>query len=124
MTQHKALRLITLSQQESHYLQSLFLSSKTRNRAIRTFQFRRSLVNFYSLLGMTHEEFSEKYEITGLVERRHHDTFPLDLLCYSRKCVHEDVWDKATSLCRGIIITRGQDGGEIVARPFEKFHNY
>jgi RNA ligase len=81
-------------------------------------------VNFYSLLGMTHEEFSEKYENTGLVERRHHADFPLDLLCYSRKCVHEDVWDRATSLCRGIIITRGQDGGEIIARPFTKFHNY
>jgi hypothetical protein len=83
-------------------------------------------VNFYKYLGLTHEEFAEKYENTGLVERRHHDTFPLDLLCYSRKCVHENLWDKATSLCRGIIITRGQedhDGGEIVARPFEKFHS-
>jgi len=81
-------------------------------------------VNFYKYLGLTHEEFAEKYENTVLVERRHHDTFPLDLLCYSRKCVHENVWDRATSLCRGIIITRGQNGGEIVARPFEKFHNY
>lgn len=81
-------------------------------------------MNFYEHLGMTHEEFAEKYENTGLVERRHHMEFPLDLLCYSRKCVHENVWDKATSLCRGIIITRGQDGGEIVARPFEKFHNW
>ena len=78
-------------------------------------------MNFYEHLGMTHEEFAEKYENTGLVERRHHMEFPLDLLCYSRKCVHENVWDKATSLCRGIIITRGQeghDGGEIIARPF------
>ena len=81
-------------------------------------------MNFYEHLGMTYEEFAEKYENTGLVERRHHTEFPLDLLCYSRKCVREDVWDKATSLCRGIIITRGQDGGEIIARPFEKFHNY
>ena len=84
-------------------------------------------MNFYEHLGMTHEEFAKKYENTGLVERRHHMEFPLDLLCYSRKCVHENVWDKATSLCRGIIITRGQeghDGGEIIARPFEKFHNY
>jgi hypothetical protein len=81
-------------------------------------------VNFYKYLGLTHEEFAAKYENTGLVERRHHDTFPLDLLCYSRKCVHENVWDKATSLCRGIIITRGQDGGEIIARPFTKFHNF
>ena len=84
-------------------------------------------MNFYEHLGMTHEEFAKKYENTGLVERRHHMEFPLDLLCYSRKCVQENVWDKATSLCRGIIITRGQeghDGGEIIARPFEKFHNY
>lgn len=79
-------------------------------------------MNFYKYLGLTHEDFAEKYENTGLVERRHHDTFPLDLLCYSRKCVHENVWDKATSLCRGIIITR--DTGEIVARPFTKFHNF
>ena len=84
-------------------------------------------MNFYEHLGMTREEFAKKYENTGLVERRHHMEFPLDLLCYSRKCVHENVWDKATSLCRGIIIARGQeghDGGEIIARPFEKFHNY
>jgi RNA ligase len=29
-----------------------------------------------------------------------------------------------TSKCRGVIITRGADGGEVVSRPFEKFHNY
>jgi hypothetical protein len=31
-------------------------------------------VNFYKYLGLTHEEFAAKYENTGLVERRHHDT--------------------------------------------------
>jgi len=81
-------------------------------------------MNLYTHLGMTHEEFSERYENTGLIERGHHETFPLDILSYSRKCVQENVWDKATSICRGIIITRGVDGGEVIARPFEKFHNY
>jgi RNA ligase len=36
--------------------------------------------------------------------------------------VHENKWDAVTSKCRGIIVNR--DTGEIVARPFEKFHNY
>ena len=81
-------------------------------------------MNLYTHLGMTHEEFSERYENTGLIERGHHETFPLDILSYSRKCAQENVWDKATSICRGIIITRGVDGGEVIARPFEKFHNY
>jgi RNA ligase len=81
-------------------------------------------MNFYTQIGLTHEEFTERYENTGLVERHHHHEFPLDILSYSRKCVQENVWDKVTSICRGIIITRGADGGEVIARPFEKFHNY
>jgi len=81
-------------------------------------------MNFYTYLGMTHEEFSERYENTGLVERHHHHEFPLDILSYSRKCVQENIWDAVTSKCRGVIITRGADGGEVVSRPFEKFHNY
>ena len=81
-------------------------------------------MNFYTYLGMTHEEFSERYENTGLVERHHHHEFPLDILSYSRKCVQENIWDAVTSKCRGVIITRGADGGDVVSRPFEKFHNY
>jgi RNA ligase len=81
-------------------------------------------MNFYTQIGLTHEEFTERYENTGLVERRHHHEFPLDILHYSRKCVQENIWDAVTGKCRGIIITRGADGGEIVSRPFEKFHNY
>jgi RNA ligase len=81
-------------------------------------------MNFYTQIGLTHKEFTERYENTGLVERRHHHEFPLDILHYSRKCVRENIWDAVTGKCRGIIITRGADGGEIVSRPFEKFHNY
>ena len=36
--------------------------------------------------------------------------------------MYENKWDAVTSKCRGIIVNR--DTGEIVARPFEKFHNY
>ena len=32
------------------------------------------------------------------------------------------MWDSVTSKCRGVIVNR--ETGEIVARPFEKFHNY
>jgi len=79
-------------------------------------------MNFFDYIGVTEDEFIEKYLQAGLVTESLHKEFPLNLFTYSRKAVHENVWDSVTSKCRGIIINRETD--EIVARPFEKFHNY
>ena len=79
-------------------------------------------MNFFDYIGITEDEFIEKYLQAGLVTESLHKEFPLNLFTYSRKCVHDNVWDAVTSKCRGIIINRETD--EIVARPFEKFHNY
>jgi RNA ligase len=79
-------------------------------------------MNFFTYIGVTEDEFVEKYLNGGLVTQSEHKQFPLLLFTYSRKCVHDNVWDSVTSKCRGIVINRETD--EIVARPFEKFHNY
>lgn len=79
-------------------------------------------MNFFKYIGVTEDEFIEKYLQAGLVTESVHKTLPLNLFTYSRKCVHDNVWDNVTTRCRGIIINRETD--EIVARPFEKFHNY
>ena len=79
-------------------------------------------MNFYSYIRKTPTEFQTEYINTGLVDIASHDTFPLDLYTYGRKTVHENLWDGVTSKCRGIIVHR--ETGEIVARPFEKFHNF
>lgn len=79
-------------------------------------------MNFYTYIGINPVEFQRDYVNEGYVNRQSHQSFPLDILTYSRKAVAEQKWDKVTSKCRGIIIHR--ETGEIVARPFEKFHNF
>lgn len=79
-------------------------------------------MNFFKYIGVTKERFIEDYLHTGLVQEGIHQTLPLNIFTYGRKAVHENVWDGVTSKCRGIVIDR--DTEEIVARPFEKFHNY
>ena len=79
-------------------------------------------MNFSDYIGIGPEEFTAKYLDTGLVQVSHHHEFPLSIYTYGRKAVHENVWDNVTSRCRGIIVNR--ETGEIVARPFEKFHDY
>src|SRR5258708_5514757 len=76
---------------------------------------------FSDYIGIGADEFKLKYLDTGLVSVAHHKEFPLSLYTYGRKAVHEDVWNQVTTRCRGVIINR--DTGEIIARPFEKFHN-
>lgn len=79
-------------------------------------------MNFDDYIGLTPEDFERDYINTGLIQVAHHKEFPLSIYTYGRKAVHENVWDNVTSKCRGIIVNR--ETGEIVARPFEKFHNY
>lgn len=79
-------------------------------------------MNFFTYLGIDPATFALQYLETDLVQVQHHDTLPLDIFCYGRKAVKEDHWDKVTTRCRGHVVNRLT--GEIVARPFEKFHNY
>ena len=78
-------------------------------------------MNFYNYLGTTPEYFkmsTSRRVGSGSAPQE----FPLDIYNYTRATVHENWWDEVTSICRGVIINR--ETGEIVARPFEKFHNY
>lgn len=79
-------------------------------------------MNFYKYIGVVPDLFQLQYLDTGLVQKQSHNQFPLDIYSYGRKAVHEDVWDAVTSKCRGIVVNR--ETGQIIARPFEKFHNH
>ena len=79
-------------------------------------------MNFFKYIGIDQETFVEKYLHGGWVTEGIHKTLPLNIFTYSRKCQQEDNWDSVISKCRGIVVDRRTD--EIVARPFEKFHNY
>jgi RNA ligase len=78
-------------------------------------------MNFYKYIGCTPEHFESHYIAQKLVVRQSHDTFPLDIYVYGREAEFGGIWDYVTSKCRGIIVNRLT--GDIVARPFEKFHN-
>ncbi len=78
-------------------------------------------MNFFGYLGISEDEFGV-YLDAGYVTEALHKEFPLAIYTYGRKTVHENKWDNVTSKCRGIIVNTETD--EIVARPFEKFHNY
>lgn len=79
-------------------------------------------MNFYQYIGLNATEFKRLYIDTGWVTRSPHKELPLDIYCYSRECVNEAMWDGVTSKCRGVIVHR--DTGDVIARPFEKFHNF
>lgn len=79
-------------------------------------------MKFNDYIGIGPDEFKIRYIDPGYVQVAHHKEFPLSIYTYGRKTVHENLWDAVTSKCRGIIVNR--ETGDIVARPFEKFHNY
>ena len=79
-------------------------------------------MNLFTYLGISKEAFYRDYVDTDLVVVNEHDEFPLNIYNYSRTCVQENRWDSVTSKCRGIIAHRKT--GEVIARPFEKFHNF
>lgn len=64
----------------------------------------------------------EQHIADGYVEQRFHKEFPLVLYVYGRPCVFDNMWDDVSSKCRGLIVHKFT--GEIIARSFEKFHNY
>jgi RNA ligase len=56
----------------------------------------------------------------GVVRQQKHPTLNLYIYAYTEQAVHEGIWDECTNECRGLIV----DGaGNVVARPFRKFHN-
>src|SRR5271169_5724921 len=63
----------------------------------------------------------EKHVEDGLVNVQTHPTLPLRILNYTPKAAFEGKWgDGVLDYCRGLIYN---NAGEIVARPFKKFHN-
>jgi RNA ligase len=78
-------------------------------------------MNLFEYIGID-ESTLEEYINSKRVARAHHDTFPLAMLTYDRKTVHEGLWDSVTVKCRGLIYRT--DTYDIIARPFEKFFNH
>ena len=79
-------------------------------------------MNFWEYINESPLHFWENYIEPGYVSIQSHAEFPLSIYAYGRKTVCEQKWDGVTTKCRGIIVNNLT--GEIVARPFEKFHNY
>lgn len=79
-------------------------------------------MNFFEYIGLSPAAFTAQYVEPGYVAVQKHHDFPLAILSYSRLTVQEQKWDNVTSKCRGIVIN--VNSGEVVSRPFEKFHNW
>jgi RNA ligase len=79
-------------------------------------------MNFWTYINESPLHFWENYIEPGYVSVQSHAEFPLSIYAYGRKTVCEQKWDGVTTKCRGIIVNNLT--GEIVSRPFEKFHNY
>lgn len=58
----------------------------------------------------------------GYVREQRHPSLPLAILNYTAACQSDRAWDDVTRTCRGLIYS--VESGEVVARPFPKFHNY
>jgi RNA ligase len=58
----------------------------------------------------------------GYVRRQVHPTEPLAILNYTEKAAYENVWDRVTLTCRGLIYNT--ETLRVAARPFAKFFNY
>ena len=65
-----------------------------------------------------------RYLEKKIVHVNHHPdkNIPIDLYCYGRKAVYDNIWDDVTTRCRGLIVNRDTD--HIISRPFEKFFAY
>lgn len=57
----------------------------------------------------------------GNVRVSYHNTEPLNIYCYTSKCVGEQAWDDVTRIARGLVLRR--DTNEVVAKGFDKFFN-
>ncbi|WP_329406312.1 T4 RnlA family RNA ligase [Streptomyces sp. NBC_00704] len=57
----------------------------------------------------------------GHVTRKAHPELPLSIYTYTRTCQYEQVWNRVTTRCRGLVADDAT--GEIVALPLPKFFN-
>ncbi|MFJ6939758.1 T4 RnlA family RNA ligase [Streptomyces sp. NPDC101132] len=57
----------------------------------------------------------------GHVTRKRHPELPLSLYTYTRACQYEQIWNRVTTRCRGLVAD--DSTGEIVALPLPKFFN-
>lgn len=63
----------------------------------------------------------EKMIDDGCISRQKHPLASLYILNYTKKTNFNKVWNRATKMCRGLIV---DEEWNVVARPFEKFFNY
>ena len=63
----------------------------------------------------------EKMVDDGCISRQKHPLASLYILNYTKKANFNKVWNRATKMCRGLIV---DEDWNVVARPFEKFFNY
>ncbi|WP_424215153.1 RNA ligase [Streptomyces sp. BI20] len=69
---------------------------------------------------MPREELAEALS-AGHITRRAHPTLPLSLYSYTRGAQYEQLWNAATTRCRGLVV---EDASErVVALPLPKFFN-
>ncbi|MCX5380790.1 RNA ligase [Streptomyces sp. NBC_00091] len=57
----------------------------------------------------------------GHVTRKQHPELPLSIYTYTRTAQYEQVWNRVTTLCRGLVAD--DDTGAVVALPLPKFFN-
>ena len=66
-------------------------------------------------------EFNEMVE-RNLINITYHPTVEgMRIICYTRECNSDKIWNDTTEKCRGLIVDKNDD---IIARPFKKFYNY
>jgi RNA ligase len=62
----------------------------------------------------------------GVVRKQVHPDYSdqLYILNYSEQAQFGRIWDAVTNVCRGLIVAAHPDGDYVIARGFNKFHNY
>lgn len=63
----------------------------------------------------------ERHIAEGNIRSQDHPDYPLRILNYTPPVQYGRLWDKATLMCRGLIV---DDDWQIIARPFRKFFNW
>jgi RNA ligase len=62
----------------------------------------------------------------GVIRKQVHPDYPnqLYILNYGEAAQFDRIWDAATNVCRGLIVAVMPEGDVVIARGFNKFHNY
>ena len=62
-----------------------------------------------------------QYVSDGYISVRDHPTLPLRIYNYTPKAMFDQMWTEETEQCRGLVMDHA---GNVVARPFRKFHAF